>query len=238
METKEEINLEDFLEETEEAHSDFDKFPGPLEMVGHELGNWAQKSYLDGPEVAREYNRCKEMLENKEEGRDEVISEIRDIENQYSEIIATGLEALEGYIDILRADEPGAIALGDFLDEMCYQNNVEVEYDRDQTVSGNEALFIPFCTMIKNSHQYFEGDTDDLEISIEAEDTQDGYTLTYTDNGPSISEEVQKGMYEGSEEKIPTGLPTAAEIVEWAGGEMEYHEEDGRYGHQVTLPKA
>lgn len=237
--SKDAIVLEELFEGVKNRHEDFDDFPDPLVLIGHELGNWAQKTYYNGdPETAETYMAYKELLEEGEESRRELITDIERKGSTYSGIMSTGLRAIEGYIQILKGEEPGSIEVGEFMDDLYWEENINPDYDPEQSVRGNEALFIPFHTMIKNSHEYFDEDAGDLEIWIEGEDNPDTYAITYSDNGVRISEEVQDDIYEWNENSQSTGLPTAAKIIEWAGGDIEYYEEDGRYGHQVTLPKA
>jgi len=223
--------------DAEELHPEFEEFPDPLSVVGHELGNWTQKSCFEGMEVVELYNEYKQMLEYGEDGREKVISEIENTDNQYSDIVSTGLQAMEGYIDILKDEDPKEISVDEFMSGISELGNFEHDYD-DQMVKGNEALFIPLCTMVKNSQSYFDGDEDNLNIHIGGESDQDSYILTYTDNGSGIDEETRDGMYAWNEKEASTGLPTAAEIVEWAGGDIEYYNGDGHYGHQIILDKA
>jgi len=236
--SKRRLALDELFDEDETRHPNFDELPDPLVLVGHELGNWAQRSMLDGSEETAElYTQYRELLKDGDQSRLEMIDELEQKDTRYSDIVSTGLQAIEGYLDILRDQDPGSVELDNFLNDMCESEDVLDNYDRDQQVVGNEALFIPFHTMVKNSKEHFERDMDELNMRIEGEETSDNYILTYTCNGSEIPEEVRTDMYDWNLDDQSTGLPTASEIIKWAGGDIEYYEGDGRYGHQITLDK-
>lgn len=244
-------------EDVESPHPMLDEMPEPHRLAGHEISSKVNKLqfYYDqgeltewsgGEDLAMIYKQFRQDLQEGiledsyiqdfEEFRQQ--NEIPEQRVQEFEVVKTGIKAVRDYVDILRYEEPGAVNIDDILVKECIEPS-EAEYGGNGYVKGNMSLWIPLHTMCKNSHEYAAPEVEQLEINIEVEEAEGSYTITHTDNGPGIPADIREDIYDfDSDNSSSTGLPVSARIVEWAGGEIEYHEDDGYHRHQIRLPKA